>query len=180
MACELMQDLSLSACKDGVGGVRRFYVANWDKVDFDGSTETTGEYTALTMVGTGDQFFTYDLVKQTSSFTENVTSSVENGTVFFEPTFELILNTMDLNKRNELLLLARANVAIIFETNEEVPTYWLMGSRNGCDVTAGTSASGTAFGDRNGYTLTFGGLEPEPILQVDSTLIAVLTAPKTP
>ena len=178
MACELQQDFSLAACKEGVGGVASMYVANWDKVDWDGSTVTTGKYTALTMVGIGDQFFTYDLVKQTSNFTENITASIENGTVFFEQLFTLILNTMDLNKRNELLILARANTAIIFATNEETPTYWIMGVKNGCDVNGGTTNSGTAFGDRNGYEITFQGLEPETVNEVDGALIAVLAAPK--
>ena len=103
---------------------------------------------------------------------------MENSTVFFEQLFTLILNTMDLNKRNELLLLARANTAIIFETNEETPTYWILGVENGCDVNGGTSASGVAFGDRNGYEITFQGLEPAPVNKVDASLIPVLTAPK--
>ena len=65
------------------------YVANWDKVDWANSTQATGEYTDLTMVDTGDQFFTYELVKQTSNYTENITASIENGTVFFEQLFTL-------------------------------------------------------------------------------------------
>lgn len=178
MACELQQDFALSACKEGVGGVATMYVANWDKVDWANATETNGLYTALAMLNVGDQFFTYDLVKQTSNFTETITASVENGTVFYEQLFTLIWNTMDLNKRNELLLLARANTAVIFATNEETPTYWLMGVKNGVDVNGGTTNSGTAFGDRNGYEITFQGLEPEPVFEVDAALIPVLSAPK--
>lgn len=178
MSCDLMQDFALSACKEGVGGVARMFIANWGKVDWDNATIANGEFTALTMLNTGDQFFTYNLVKQTSSFTENITSSVENGTVFFEQLFTLVLNTMDLNKRNELLLLARANTAIIFESNEETPTYWLMGVKNGADVNGGTTSSGTAFGDRNGYEITFQALEPESVNTVAAGLIPSLIVPK--
>ena len=176
--CDLTQDFNLNACKEGVGGVAEAYFANYDKVDWDNATVVDGQYTVLDMLNTGDQFFTYELTKQTSSFTENITSSIENGTVFFEQLFTLILNTMDVNKRNELIALARASTAIIFKTNEETPQYWILGSKNGCDVNGGTSASGVAFGDRNGYEITFQALEPESVLSVDPLLIPVLIEPK--
>jgi len=38
---------------------------------------------------------------------------------------------------------------------------WALGEVNGLDLTGGGSGSGTAFGDRNGYTLTFTGNEKE-------------------
>ena len=85
---------------------------------------------------------------------------------------------MDLNKRNELLLLARANTSIIFETNEDTPQYWIMGVKNGCDVNGGTTNTGTAFADRNGYEITFQGYEPETVHQVNAALIPVLIEPK--
>lgn len=187
--CFLSKSFDLGACKDGIGGVRRFYVANHNKVDWDTAAfdTTGGEFTTLEMLATGDQFYTYNLTKQTSSFTENITVNVENGTVFFEQLFTLVLNTMELAKRNELLLLARANTCIIFELNQELsddgilpaePQYWLMGYKNGCDINAGTTASGVAFGDRNGYEVTFQAVEPATVYKVDPLLIPVLTAPK--
>ena len=35
------------------------------------------------------------------------------------------------------------------------------------ELNAGTMDSGAAFGDRNGYTLTFDGLEPEPFAMLE-------------
>jgi hypothetical protein len=37
-----------------------------------------------------------------------------------------------------------------------------MGIENGMALNAGSMDSGAAFGDRNGYTLTFDGLESQP------------------
>ena len=72
---------------------------------------------------------------------------------------------MDLNKRNELLLLTRANTLILFEDNAGL--YWFMGYKNGADVNGGTTSSGVAFGDRNGYEITFQGLEPKTVYQTN-------------
>ena len=187
MACEITSGFDLGACKDGVGGVRAMYVANWDKVNFSASTVAAGAYTALEMIAVGDKFFTYNLTKQTSSLTENITVEPLNSTAFFEQTFNLIMNTMSVEKRNELTKLVRANVALIVELNQlgddgagnlTVPQYVVLGSRNGCDVNAGTTASGVAFGDRNGYDITFSGSEPESVLYIEKALVDVLIIDK--
>mgnify|MGYP003628406811 CR=1 FL=1 len=41
-----------------------------------------------------------------------------------------------------------------------------MGVTNAMSLNAGTADSGAAFGDRNGYTLTFDGLESDPFPMV--------------
>jgi hypothetical protein len=43
------------------------------------------------------------------------------------------------------------------------------------DVTAGSGQSGTAEGDRSGYTLTFTGKEPSLAHSVNSTVSSALT-----
>jgi hypothetical protein len=42
------------------------------------------------------------------------------------------------------------------------------------DITAGNSGTGTAMGDRSGYTLTFTGKEPALSPEVSSGIIAAL------
>jgi hypothetical protein len=53
--------------------------------------------------------------------------------------------------------------------------YWLLGSLNGLELSAGTGQSGTAFGDRNGFDVTFTGMEEQPMREVQSSIIAALT-----
>jgi hypothetical protein len=70
-----------------------------------------------------------------------------------------LCETLHTNTRNEILLLAKNNlVAIVKDNNDKM---WILGFANGLDITGGGSATGTAFGDRNGYTLTFTGNEKE-------------------
>jgi hypothetical protein len=81
---------------------------------------------------------------------------------------------MQANTRNEILLLAKNNLmAVVEDANGK---YWLLGKSNGLDLTGGNSGSGTAQGDRNGYTLTFSGGEKELAPEVNSGIIAGLTA----
>ena len=42
-----------------------------------------------------------------------------------------------------------------------------LGMTNGMSLNAGTAESGAAFGDRNGYTLTFDGLEAIPFATLE-------------
>jgi hypothetical protein len=73
-------------------------------------------------------------------------------------------------------LLAKNRVVAIIETNEATPAYWVAGYANGLDFATGTGATGTAFADLNGYTMSFNGLEPNPMLAVPTALLASITA----
>jgi hypothetical protein len=63
-------------------------------------------------------------------------------------------------------------MAIVTDRNGN---YWLLGSRNGLELTTGTSQTGTAMGDRNGYDVTFTGMEEIPMLSVSGSIVAALT-----
>jgi hypothetical protein len=73
-------------------------------------------------------------------------------------------------------LLAKNRVVAILETNESTPSYWVIGYNNGLDFASGTGASGTAWADLNGYTMTFSGMEPNPMLALPANLLASITA----
>jgi hypothetical protein len=113
------------------------------------------------------------LTKQTSQFTETITPSMENGTIFYQQDLQIVLNKMTAALRNELRLLGRARlIAIVTDRNGN---NWLLGSGNGLDLSAGTGQSGTAFGDRNGFDVTFTGMEEQPMYTVQANIIAALT-----
>jgi hypothetical protein len=170
MSCALTQNYTLD-CRESLGGVKAaWFIAH---ADVTAVTEASGIVSAITKAA-GKVFYKYQLVRNTSSMTENVNSSVENGTVFYAQELSIILNKMQANTRNEILLLAKNNLmAVVEDANGK---YWLLGKSNGLDLTGGNSGSGTAQGDRNGYTLTFSGGEKELAPEVNSGIIAGLTA----
>ena len=57
----------------------------------------------------------------------------------------------------------------MYTTNDETPNTFVVGRTNGLEITAGTAATGTAFGDLQGYTLTFSGMEPAMSLKLTPT-----------
>jgi hypothetical protein len=86
----------------------------------------------------------------------------------------IVLNKLQANTRNEILLLAKNTLmAVVQDANDK---YWLVGRYQGLDITGGTAATGTAQGDRSGYTLTFTGGEKELAPEVASGVIAGLTS----
>lgn len=170
MACALTSGYTLD-CKDSLGGIKAVWFI--EHANVSSVTEASGVVTAITK-GAGKVFYKYELVRNTSSLTENITASVENGTVFYSQELSVILNKMQASTRNEILLLAKnVLMAVVQDSNGK---YWLLGKQNGIDITGGSSATGTAQGDRNGYTLTFTGGEPALAPEVTSGIIAGLTS----
>ena len=105
-----------------------------------------------------------------ASISESITGSRENGTVFMTPTVNLVLNRLTKEDQNEIKLLSQTKVVIFAELNATLANGHNvivgLGVTNGMELNAGTMDSGAAFGDRNGYTLTFDGLEPAPFAMV--------------
>jgi len=168
MACELTTGRSLD-CKDIIGGIRAVYFVQKDDITLTHSAGTISDLD-IAGSGTGDELFKYNLVRGTGSYTETVTASAENGTVFYEPSVNIKLHKLTVADRNEIKLLAQNRLVIFVETNA-VDTngkrlIWCLGADNGMELTTATSNSGVAFGDMNGYDLTFNGMESNGALLV--------------
>jgi hypothetical protein len=104
--------------------------------------------------------------------TETLNASIENGSIYYTPEVTFTINKLQVAVRNELRLLARNRLLVIVQDNNN--RYWLLGSANGLEATAGTAGTGTAFGDRSGYEMTLTGMEPDPMLLIVSTTFTPL------
>ena len=169
-ACFNTSNIELG-CAASVGGIKELYVLAGA---ITGTSYTSdGELSGAT--GTGNTY-TFELQKQTSNFTETFQISLENGTTYFETAVTAVMNKMDQDKRNQLKLLS-TNRQIVLFVKDNNDTIWYLGSDfNGGFVSAGSGESGTAFGDRNGYsvTITTYGKTPATTLS-SSTLSDVLS-----
>ena len=153
MACNLASSRT-EPCKDSVGGLQAVYFINYnDSASF--GTENGDEQ--ITSLGASTTVYKYDL-KGTSTYTETVNTSRENGTTAF--TQEVVLNLKKLTNAmtKELKVLAYGRPRIIVHTN--AGDALLVGRRFGADVTAGTISTGAALGDLYGYSITLQGMEP--------------------
>lgn len=173
--CDITSGFTLG-CRDNSGGIKNLYILS-------GSIDTvTGADAGLITGLTGSgEFYQFELFRQTSDFSEAISSTPENGTVFYDQTLNATFFKLQSATRNQVRVLAKnPDLKIIVETNngsvDGIGKFFLMGQTNGAQLLSGTAQTGTAFGDLNGYSLTFSGQEPEPASEISgSDLSAILS-----
>lgn len=156
MACSIVQGYEI-ACRDAVGGVREVYISEFSNVQ--SYTESSGVVTAITMVS-GTKFYTYQLEKENAQYDNNGTSSLENGTKFFDSTLTFTMKKMSASMQNAIKVLMQARLVVIVKDNND--TLWVMGLTRGADCLQVATSSGKAFGDMSGSTVTITAKEPNP------------------
>ena len=147
-------------CKESIGGLQGVYFINYVTGSFtESSAQTATPMGLLTGVPSGSLLYYYEL-KGTSAYTETVNTSRENGTTFFSQELTLNLKKLTNEMTTQLKLLAYGRPQIIVWTNNG--DAFLVGKKEGADMTGGTIQTGGALGDLYGYSLTFTGMEQFP------------------
>lgn len=171
MACSLTLTGRSLPCRDALGGVKNVWIV--DTAGGSANTSFTDDlWTYDSAVGdvvaaAGSVAHDYVSPKNSSSFTQTVNASVENGTVFYSQVLSLVLNKPVVADIVELTNLAKGRLGILVQDNND--NYFVMGHTRGAELTGGTIASGTAPGDLNGYTLEFTAEEAIPAPFWDTT-----------
>tara|TARA_R110000803_G_scaffold114053_1_gene182510 strand:+ start:333 stop:884 length:552 start_codon:yes stop_codon:yes gene_type:complete len=170
MAC-ILTGGRLKPCKDAVGGLRKLYF-----VDFGSLGDVTLLDDEITEIAGTFTYYEYD-IKGNSELTQNVNSSTDNGTTFFEQVLSATFTKLTKEDNKELKLMAYGRPHVFAEDYKG--NVMCVGLENGADVTAGTAVTGTAMGDLNGYTLALTGNEVfyanfvDPTLNVGGFLAAI-------
>lgn len=164
-------------CNRISGGIKAVYFAVLDQI----TAITYNSVAAPNQVReiTNIDMTTYSLYKYTlpigvSSSTDTIVGSRENGTIYYTPTINVIYNKLSRADQAEIKLLGATKTVVFAELNQLLANghnvITAMGMVNGMELNAGTMDSGAAWGDRNGYSLTFDGMEAEPFaMMVDYT-----------
>jgi len=174
-------------CKDSISGIQALYLVNFGDFDPDPST-LGGDVTYDTTVGFEDQItaiggtinslYKYEL-KGNNGFNTTVNTSRDNGTTFFTQTITCELKRQDPVFHKQFKILAYGRPHVIVRTNGN--QFFLAGLYRGCDATSGSIESGVAYGDFNGYKLTFEAMEEKPANFLDcaseADLLTLLGAP---
>ena len=169
MACNLTGGIALG-CRDNVGGLKTMWITDFTNIL--SLTQNTGD-TITAISGTGT-FYEFELIRTSSQHTETVNASLENGTVFYQGETVTFFAKLEQAKRNILKTLAQSQrLAIVVEDNNGA--YFYLGQTYGSYVTAGTSVTGLNLGDRGGYNITFGYMEPNPMNQLSGSLSSIVT-----
>lgn len=158
MSCDLTFGRK-EVCKDSVGGLFAVYFVNYGKMGVVAYDTTNTDVIETVTATPAPSAFKYEL-KGASTFTQNVNSSREAGTTFYEQVLELTFKKLTPKDHKELKLLAFGRPHVIVEDNNG--NFFLAGLQHGCDVTGGTIVTGGAMADLSGYTLTLTGMEKVP------------------
>jgi len=155
MSCDISRGRK-EPCKDSAGGLNAVYLINKQDltVTYDGS-----DTDVITSIGSSIPAFKFD-IKGSSTYTENITSSRENGTTTFEQVLELQLTKLTKEDHKTVKLIAYGSPSVLVEDNNG--NVFVAGLEHGLDVSGGTIVSGASMGDMSGYTLTFSGMERVP------------------
>lgn len=155
-----------SLCRKAVGGVNRIYIGNC--ADVDTTKITISDEDGVTELSI-DALYCYIPAIDSASWSENVNVSPENGTTYFEQAVTFVLTSTSQALRNCVRDLAGAsNIIVIVRDNNG--KMFLVGDPYAKQLTYLSGAdtnSGTAYGDRNGTSLTITSRSNEPAPEVN-------------
>ncbi len=174
MACTALTRGRSLDCNRISGGIKAVYFAVLDQITAITYNSVAAPNqvrdTDIEMVG-ANEIYRYTLPIGVSSLTDTIVGSRENGTIYYTPTINVIYNKLSRADQAEIKLLGATKTVIFAELNQTLSSNGhnvivAMGMINGMELNAGTMDSGAAWGDRNGYSLTFDGMETEPFAMV--------------
>ena len=171
MSCNLISGIS-KGCRDNAACIVEAYIGNFPS-GYTGNewyTESGGTITAIS----GASLYQFVPTKNSSSWTDEIQSTVENGSIGYLHSLNLVFAKNSADMRNTIKILGQANlIAIVRDKNEK---YWLLGPQSGLELSAGTGSSGVLLNDLNGWNITISGTEPQPAMEVSAAIISGLLA----
>ena len=174
MACNMTAGYNDRACTNGKGGIKSVLLFPLGNVS--SSTIVDNEVTALTVTG---EVFLYKLKSNLSSYTAPIRVNKGNGTLWYEQTLTMILASDTKELRSEIHLLGQNEVVAIVEKADG--TYVALGFGEGLQIAeASAYGSGVLKSDRLGDDIIMGGLENDPVTDVDAAIYATLLTQQSP
>ena len=169
MACTALTKGRGLDCNRISGGVKFIYFGVLDQFDTPiettGIVQSAGEVTDIEMGA--NVLYRYTMPLGVASVTDTIVGSRENGTIYYTPTAQVLFSRISKEDQNQIKLLGATKVVVFAQLNQQLANghdvIVAMGVVNGMELNAGTIDSGAAWGDKNGYTLTFDGMEALPM-----------------
>lgn len=152
-----------------MGGIVEAYAIN--KEHIGEMTLTEGVVSAITLA-TGEKFKTFSFARNTGSMTSTYTSDPATGVRYVTTDLVLQFNRMETAKRVEIMALAQNELCLVVK--DANGKYWLLGKDEPVMATGAEGVTGTARGDRNGYSITLQDTSLEMPYEVDAKALSAL------
>lgn len=171
MACNQTLTAILKDCSPSMGGILETYFANKEDV---AEVTLTEDMVGRIEMADGKKFVKFQFAKNTGSMSSTYTIDPTTGVRYVTTDLVLVFNRMETSKRVAITALAQNDlVAIVKDANGK---YWFLGYNDAVTATTGDAMTGTARGDRNGYSVTLQDNSHEMPFEVDPEIIATLVA----
>ena len=93
-------------CRDNAGGIKKFYVADINDVQWPLTTDSDGAITDI-VLDDGQDWFVLQPNKYSSNWQESINVSVENGTLGYEQVITAVFGKNDQAVRNTIAEMAK-------------------------------------------------------------------------
>jgi hypothetical protein len=167
MSCVLTSGYSIP-CK-GIAGVQAVYIGLWNGPAMG---YTTTGITISAFTGATVSFYEFEQPIETGSLTETGNFNTQNGTAYYDQVVEITVHNITAGLIDQVNTLGRGRWRIlVLDVNGN---YFLIGKQNPVMVTAVAGGLGKAYGDLNGYTITFTGKEFDALAPVQTAAAQAL------
>lgn len=174
MSCYISDGYTLDCRNASIGGLKSLWILG-DSGNTISNYSVDANDQIVSITGTGT-FYKFELVKQSSSFTEEIQVNDVAQSVTFAPAVQVSLPKLDQALRNLFFDLVKQNelYVILLDNNDR---YWFAGISNGLIVSAGSMQTGQSYNDLNGIQISLTGGEPNATREIDvtTTLSAIFT-----
>lgn len=175
MACDISAGRAYP-CKDAIGGIKEILLCAYDDIVF--GAVSAG---AIADITSDTTLYRFEGAKNSGSLVQNIQSSVENGTIYFEQVVTIQFPKLEAAVNANLLNVLRNRLIVIVRDNNN--NFHIVGYSRGAEATGGTFGTGTATGDLSGYNIVFSAEEAAPAYFApdlsNSTVVAALTGTVT-
>jgi hypothetical protein len=173
MACNSIVALPRD-CSEGVlGGIQKFWIiAHKDLEPVSGTdvyTVDTDGYVDDIGVVSGKTYVTIGLLKSTAGASTEMTKNDQTGVNFFTNSITLVVSDITKENLDFVKTVRNQPVSIIMKTRTD--KYVVYGLNGQLEISAMTGGTGVAEPDLTGFSMTFSGIERQPALLVDPTLV---------
>lgn len=157
MPCTISSGYTIP-CLNGIGGIKAIYISAADAVDMpaDVAFEVDAASGLVDIIG-AMSVYKFELKRELSSMEVTTTHDANNGTTYDEQTLSCVFLKPEVADYDLLTSLAGRRNNTFVEDNDG--TVYLLGAVSGLEVTTGTYATGTSYGDQKGFTLSLSGRE---------------------
>lgn len=167
MACNQTLSGLTQDCAAGKGGIKVVYLINHALVT--SATLTAGKISAI-VTSDSAKFLAYHFRPETAGLESTRTIDHPNGVNYVSSVLTMAFNKMETTKRVEIEAMALNEMAAI--VLDENGVYWYLGYDNPVVASGNTGATGTAHGDRNGYTIELTAISDAMPFEVEATAVA--------